>query len=122
MQNNNFENCDHVQTCGLAFYGDSKFFMFAPDEPTPRQVPRFRSLGVAQQMTDGTFDFVAIPWRKSQSRLIKKMAHGRVSETKDGAILLTLRVTSNEGINIAEAIAQEAADAANAVIDFQMKR
>ena len=34
-------------------------------------------------MTDGTFDFVAKPKVKPQSQLIKKLAHGRVSKTKD---------------------------------------
>ena len=117
--NNLFNQCQHVQLGGMAFYDESRCFMFSPDEPVPDVVQRMRRMhGVAQQMTDGTFDFVAQPRTKSQSTLIKKLAHGRVSLTKDNAIQLTLKVMRNENINIAEAIAAEAADAADAIAIF----
>ena len=117
--NNLFNQCSHVQLGGMAFYDDSRFFMFSPDEPVPDVVQRMRRMhGVAQQMTDGTFDFVALPRIKAQSTLIKKLAHGRVSLTKDNAIQLTLKVMRNENINIAETIAAEAADAADAIAIF----
>ena len=117
--NNLFNQCSHVQLGGMAFYDDSRCFMFSPDEPVPDVVQRMRRMhGVAQQMTDGTFDFVAQPRTKSQSTLIKKLAHGRVSLTKDNAIQLTLKVMRNENINIAETIAAEAADAADAISVF----
>ena len=117
--NNQFNGCQHVQLGGMAFYDDSKCFMFSPDEPVPDVVQRMRRMhGVAQQMTDGTFDFVAQPLVKAQSTLIKKLAHGRVSLTKDNAIQLTLKVMRNENINIAETIAAEAADAADAIAVF----
>ena len=117
--NNQFNGCQHVQLGGMAFYDDSKCFMFSPDEPVPDVVQRMRRMhGVAQQMTHGTFDFVAQPRVKAQSTLIKKLAHGRVSLTKDNAIQLTLKVMRNENINIAETIAAEAADAADAIAVF----
>ena len=117
--NNLFNQCSHVQLGGMAFYDDSRCFMFSPDEPVPDMVQRMRRMhGVAQQMTDGTFDFVAQPRVKAQSTLIKKLAHGRVSLTKDNAIQLTLKVMRNENINIAETIAAEAADAADAIAVF----
>ena len=117
--NNLFNQCSHVQLGGMAFYDDSRCFMFSPDEPVPDVVQRMRRMhGVAQQMTDGTFDFGAQPRTKSQSTLIKKLAHGRVSLTKDNAIQLTLKVMRNENINIAETIAAEAADAADAIAVF----
>ena len=117
--NSQFNGCQHVQLGGMAFYDDSKCFMFSPDEPVPDVVQRMRRMhGVAQQMTDGTFDFVAQPRVKAQSTLIKKLAHGRVSLTKDNAIQLTLKVMRNENINIAETIAAEAADAADAIAVF----
>ena len=117
--NNLFNQCSHVQLGGMAFYDDSRCFMFSPDEPVPDVVQRMRRMhGVAQQMTDGTFDFVAQPRTKSQSTLIKKLAHGRGSLTKDNAIQRTLKVMRNENINIAETIAAEAADAADAIAVF----
>ena len=117
--NNLFNQCSHVQLGGMAFYDDSRCFMFSPDEPVPDVVQRMRRMhGVAQQMTDGTFDFVAQPRVKAQSTLVKTLAHGRVSLTKDNAIQLTLKVMRNENINIAETIAAEAADAADAIAVF----
>lgn len=114
----------HTQLSGMASYdeGEGKYFLFSPLEPVAGQLPRFRCQGIAQQMTDGTFDFVAKPQLKPQSQLIKKLAHGRVSKTKDGAIQLTLKVFCDEGENIAEAIYKEAAIARDAIVAYQMKR
>ena len=121
--NNQFNGCHHVQLGGMAHYDERRYFMFAPDYCVPNVVQRVRRMcGVAQQMTDGTFEFMSQPKLRSQSKLIKKLAHGRVSLTKDNAIQLTLKVMRNENINIAEAIAAEAAEGANALIDYQLRR
>ena len=118
--NDQFNGCQHVQLGGMAFYDDSRCFMFSPDEPVPDVVQRMRRMhGVAQQMTDGTFDFVPTPRVRAQSQLIKKLAHGRVSMTKDKAIQLTLKVTPDENINIAQTIAVESAEAADAILNFE---
>ena len=119
--NNN--GCQHVQLGGVAFFDEGKCFMFSPEEEGVRnKVEGFRSQGIAQQLTDGTFDFVAKPRIRSQSELIRKLAHGRVSKTKDGAIQLTLKVFCDEGINIANTLVKEAEEAADAVVDYQLKR
>ena len=121
--NNQFNGCNHVQLGGMAHYDERRYFMFAPDYCVPNMVQRVRRMcGVAQQMTDGTFEFVSQPKPRTQSKLIKKLAHGRISLTKDKAIQLTLKVMANENINIAEAIAAEAAEGANALIDYQLRR
>ncbi len=121
--NNQINSCQHVQLGGMAFYDESKYFLFSPDDSVPDKVQRMRRMhGVAQQMTDGTFDFVAQPRVRSQSQLIRKLAHGRVSLTKDKDIQLTLKVTPSENINIAQAIAIESAEAADAIVDYQLKR
>lgn len=121
--NNQFNGCNHVQLGGMAHYDERRYFMFAPDYCVPNVVQRVRRMcGVAQQMTDGTFEFVSQPKLRTQSKLIKKLAHGRISLTKDKAIQLTLKVMANENINIAEAIAAEAAEGANALIDYQLRR
>ena len=119
--NNN--GCQHVQLGGMAFYDESKCFLFAPSEHGGgEEVQGFRSQGVAQQLSDGTFDFVIKPRIRSQSVLIRKLAHGRVSKTKDGAIQLTLKVFCDEGINIGSTLVKEAEEAAEAVVDYQLKR
>ena len=113
----------HNQMEGQAYYDERRFFFFfAPDNPTPDAVPRFRGHGVAQQLSDGTFDFVREAPRRTQATLIRKLAHGRVSETKDRAILLTLKVYSNEGVPIAQQLRNEADEAAMAVEDWQLRR
>ena len=122
MKQENSIFAKEVSLQGCAFINESvNLFSFAPDDPVPGLVPRFRSYGTAQQMTDGTFDFVAKPWRRSQSVLIKKLAHGRVSKTKDDGIQLTLKVYCHESINIANTIKREAAEAVKALINYQLK-
>lgn len=119
--NNN--GCQHVQLGGMAFYDESKCFLFAPNEHGGgEKVQGFRSQGVAQQLSDGTFDFVVKPRIRSQSQLIRKLAHGRLSKTKDGAIQLTLKVFCDEGINIGSTLVKEAEEAADALIEYQLKR
>ena len=113
----------HVQLGGMAFYDESKCFLFAPNEHGGgEKVQGFRSQGVAQQLSDGTFDFVVKPRVRSQSELIRKLAHGRLSKTKDGAIQLTLKVFCDEGINIGNALMREAEEAADALVEYQLKR
>ena len=93
----------------MAYYDAKQYFLFSPQESGVNKVPRFRSMGVAQQMPDGTFDFGGFSTASELSRnSIKKLAHGRVSKTKDGAIQLTLKVYCDEGVNISETIAAEA--------------
>ena len=117
--NNN--GCQHVQLGGIAYYDDKQYFLFSPDSVNQGVVEAFRRHGVAQQMQDGTFDFVAVSKPKSQSVLIKKLAHGRGSKTKDGAVQLTLKLFCHDGINISQTLAVEAAEGADAVVDNQLK-
>lgn len=112
----------HTQKSGMAYYDDTNYFLFAPDNPVVGSMPRFHRLGIAQQLNDGSFEFVPKPQLKAQSQLIKKLAHGRVSKTKDGAIQLTLKVYCDEGVNIGEAIASEAIMAKDAIVEYQLKR
>ena len=123
VQNQQVNNngCQHVQLGGVAYYDDKQYFLFSPDSVNQGVVEAFRRHGVAQQMQDGTFDFVVQHRLRTQSELIKKLAHGRVSKTKDGAVQLTLKVFCHEGINIAQTLAVEAAEGADAVVDYQLK-
>ena len=119
----NVNKQQHVQLGGMAFYDESKCFLFAPNEHGGgEKVQGFRSQGVAQQLSDGTFDFVVKPRVRSQSVLIRKLAHGRLSKTKDGAIQLTLKVFCDEGINIGSTLVKEAEEAADALVEYQLKR
>ena len=123
IQSENMINgSQHIQLGGTATYNNSNTFFFAPDNNVRGRVDSFRRRGIAQQLTDGTFDFVALPKPKSMSTLIRKLPHGRVSRTAAAAIQLTLKVYCDEGVNIGEALAVEAAEASEAVVDYQLKR
>lgn len=123
IQSENMINgSQHIQLGGTATYNNSNTFFFAPDNNVRGRVDSFRRRGIAQQLTDGTFDFVALPKPKSMSTLIRKLPHGRVSRTADGAIQLTLKVYCDEEVNIGDALANEAAEASEAVVDYQLKR
>lgn len=117
---NHLEGCDHVQMEGMAFYDNRKYFMFSPDDPKPGQVSSFRSRCIMQQASDGTIDVTVKDFPRSQSRLIKKFAHGRASETKDGGIQIFLKVFKTERINIAVALRQESQEAVEAVENYLM--
>lgn len=84
---------------GTAIYEENQYFSFTPEQTTAGRVERFTHYGVAQQLTTGAFHFESKPRYRSQSTLIKKVAHGRLSATKDNATLLTLKVYEVEGLD-----------------------
>ncbi len=108
---------------GLSFYDNATGnFMFSPNDPEPDRTQRYRHYGVAQQMSDGTFDFVPERKRRAQSTLIRKLPHGRVSETKDGAVQLTLKVFHEEELPVAYTLLKESKEAFVAVRDHQVAK
>lgn len=113
---------DHWQIEGVAHYDGNDKFLFTPSEPVALPLPCFRAMGLAQQHFDGTFDFIRRPRLRAQSKLIRKLAHGRISKTKDGAIQLTLKVFEDEGVNISQTIGEEACIAQAALVEWQLKR
>ena len=119
---NHGDHCQHVQIGGQAYYDDRKYFLFAPDAPVPQAVESFRKAGVGQQMSDGTFDFVVRPKVKTRSVLIRKLAHGRISKTQDDAVQLTLKFFRTENVVIAQAIMDEAQDAIDALLEYQLTK
>lgn len=70
----------HTQKSGMAYYDDTHYFQFAPDEPVVGSMPRFHRLGVAQQLNDGSFEFVPKPQLKTQSLLIEAGARSCVED------------------------------------------
>ena len=119
---NHGDHCQHVQIGGQAYYDDRKYFLFSPDDPVPQAVESFRKAGVGQQMSDETFDFVPQPRTKSRSVLIRKLAHGRISKTQDDAVQLTLKFFRTENVIIAQAIMDEAQDAIDALLNYQLTK
>ena len=101
-----------VQLGGVAYVTDRKYVMFCPDDPVPGVVEPFVMTGKGQLMRDGTFDFSPQPpSRRRRGTLLKKVAHGRLSATKDGAFLLTLKVFKHEGLDVEKVMGKEANEA-----------
>lgn len=69
---------------------------------------KYRQHGVVTVMTNGQFNFRPQPRVKAQSTLIKKLAHGRLSATKDGAIQLTIKVRWDDNVDPLKIIKKEA--------------
>jgi len=118
---------EHVQLDGNACIdhwekrgeqGDS--FFFTPDQSNPHTVESWLHRGTAQLMSDGCFEFVAKPMLRSESTLIKKLPHGRLSRTKDGFIQLTLKIRLDEQVDMAEVFREEAELAAVAISKYNI--
>ena len=54
-------------------------------------VKGLRHEGMTQRLRNGPFDFITRLHISSEATLIKKVAQGRLSATKDGAMQLTLK-------------------------------
>lgn len=106
----------HVQLSGQAFFDEDRFSFFVPNNPRTSLLPGIIRRGRLQQLTDGTIDFVVTPWSRTRSRLLRKVAHGRLSQTVAGAVRLTLEVGCNEGLDVAETMRREAAEAVRGII------
>lgn len=108
-----------IQVSGQAVFtsdeNKNEYVQFLPDDPVEQFIKGWRHEGVAQRLRNGTFDFVARPRIRSAATLIKKVAHGRLSATKDGAIQLTLKIFKSEGIPMADTFIREAEEAVSNV-------
>ena len=112
MKKADVDDGQSVQLGGVAYVTDQKFVMFCPDDPVPGVVEPFVMTGKGQLMRDGTFDFSPQPpSRRRRGTLLKKVAHGRLSATKDGAFLLTLKVFKHEGVDVENVMEKEAKEA-----------
>ena len=112
MKNADIDGGRSVMLGGVAYVTDQKNVMFCPDNPVPGVVEPFVMTGKGQLMRDGTFDFSPQPpSKRRRGTLLKKVAHGRLSATKDGAFLLTLKVFKHEGLDVEKVMGKEANEA-----------
>ena len=112
MKKADVDDSQSVQLGGVAYVTDQKYVMFCPDDPVPGVVEPFVMTGKGQLMRDGTFDFSPQPpSKRRRGILLKKVAHGRLSATKDGAFLLTLKVFKHEGLDVEKVMGKEANEA-----------
>ena len=105
---------EHFQLAGQGIYDDGKYFRFEPEDSDFGVVKPFKGNGSIQLLSDGTLDVVRTIRKRSLSTLIKKLPHGRLSKTFDGAIQLTIKVFLNEKVKIGNVLLAETAQALNA--------
>ena len=86
-----------------------KFIQFVPDDEfTPVLEQGSKTSGQLQLLRNAAFDYVANkPRVRSNSLLIRKVKHGRLSSTCDHAFQLTLKVFAAEGIDWQRAFVEE---------------
>ena len=107
-----------IQLSGVAAISDD-MFSFCPNNQMFGCATKYKKRGTGLQMSDGTFTFVEFRKKQARSRLLKKLAHGRLSRTIDNAIQLTLKIYDSENVDFGNAIVEEALSAADAVRDYQ---
>ena len=94
------KHCKMVQVSGqVAFAKDeneNEYVQFIPDNTEGVMLTSWRREGVVHRLKNGAFDFIARKRKRSDSILIKKVDHGRLSLTKDGFYQLTLKVPVTE--------------------------
>ena len=86
-----------------------KFIQFVPDDEfTPVLEQGSKTSGQLQLLRNAAFDYVANkPRVRSNSLLIRKVKHGRLSGTRDHAFQLTLKVFAAGGIDWQRAFVEE---------------
>ena len=86
-----------------------KFIQFVPDDDfTPVLEQPSKTSGQLQLLRNAAFDYVANkPRVRSNSLLIRKAKHGRLSGTRDHAFQMTLKVFASEGIDWQRAFIEE---------------
>ena len=110
---------EHIQLTGQGIFDDGKYFRFEPEDSDFGVVKPFKGNGSIQLLSDGTLDVVRTIRRKPLSTLIKKLPHGRLSKTMDGAIQLTIKVFLNEKTKINNILLAETAQASSAYADYE---
>ena len=94
------KHCKMVQVSGqLGFVTDeneNEYVQFFPDNTEDLMLEEWSLEGVAHRLKNGAFNFISRKRKRSDSILLKKVDHGRLSLTKDGYYQLTLKVPVTE--------------------------
>lgn len=96
---------------GTGIHQDEKFFQFIPDESDLDAMPSFRARGIGQRMSDGSFNFIPSPSKRTRSIVLVKVPHGKLSITADDSYQLTLKIGRDETSYPLKTLLQEAVDA-----------
>ena len=109
------KHCKMVQISGQMVFTyderDNEYVQFIPENTEDLMLTGWRRRGIGQQLRNGCFDFLAKKYVKSNSTLLKKVRHGRLSRTKDGFIQLTLKIAVTENVDMKKVFRMEAREA-----------
>lgn len=104
------KHTNNINIEGNALICDN-YFAFTPAKVEGQVTNPYIRSGVARVAASGAVDFEVRPRIRTKSTLLKKVAHGRLSATHDGAIQLTLKVFKAEGVDIIKVLRDEVWDA-----------
>ena len=114
-----------IKTSSVRLAGCGSFsqdtFTFRPCISVQGQVKRSTGSGIATVKEDGSFCFRQCLRRRSEALLLRKLTHGRLSYTKRGDFLITIRVNEHEP-NPFDIIADDAASAIGGIIPMRSER
>ena len=103
---------------GTAHYSEvSESFSFHPLLPNQGLVPNFKRNGTAQQLSNGSFEFIPKNWSRSHAELIKKLSHGRLSKTINNEYRLTITIPCWESFPTS-IVSEDCLDAISALRDY----
>lgn len=89
----------------------SNYVQFLPDDPGGVMTDPFRGDGFGQMLRNGMFDYMTKYHKHSGSVLLRKLRHGRLSKTRDGATQLTIKVFDYEDADVASVLQEESQEA-----------
>lgn len=100
---------------GVCHYGENKSFIFTPDDISAKELCSSVTTGTAHQLSDGTIEFIPKMRKRKDPKMLRKLGHGRLSLTQDGAYLCTIMIYQDEKIDILTEFRREMYDAAEAI-------
>ena len=109
------------QITGMAMYDthDGKHIVrLEPAVPITGMMEPFSGTGRVMVMSDGSMEAIVTHRKRSESTLLQKLPHGRLSLTKQGNVQLTL-VFDKEELGIPCQLSQEASSAARAIMNYE---
>ncbi|MDO4215555.1 MAG: hypothetical protein Q4D12_06535 [Bacteroidales bacterium] len=115
------KNNELIQLSGTGSFLGNDQIHFAPDNAVPERMEAFHGECAVHQLTDGSFEVIKKRRVRVRSKLIHKLAHGRISKLKDGDIFLTIRIGEDESLDMADTILDEAYDASQALREYLSK-
>ncbi|MBR4730581.1 MAG: hypothetical protein IK075_10045 [Prevotella sp.] len=95
--------------------GDNQqpYIQFCPEKTEGEVVKQVRGEARVNVLSSGAYDVSFIKRIRSAAKVLKKLLHGCLSKTKDGAVQLTIKVFNPESQDVPRILVNEAYEAAD---------